>query len=245
MRTRVSTTSGVVAVGRATLQDVDFRRASFDHFLSEGATFVSCDFRGLVLEAKFQPLLSPRRQSVFRDCRFDATDLRALDPGQSRFERCSFEQARIDDWRCATAEFVDCSFAGAVAGVRFYGRPWGPTVPYLDPPRTVNAFHGNDFRRAELVETTFIRGIDISSQRWPEGEAYVRLDRLHHRIARAHAEIIRWRDLEERKDALALLESLSVLYGQQRDIFGRRGYPSSGVSPAVEERVWEILARDA
>lgn len=244
MRTRVSSLSGVVAVGRATLQDVDFRRASFDHFRSEGATFVSCDFRGLQLEAKFQPFFSTRRQSVFRECRFDGADLRALDPGQSRFERCSFEAARIDGWHCTTAEFVDCGFAGAVARVRFYGRPWGPTAQHLHPPRSLNAFRGNDFSRAELLDTTFVMGIDIGSQRWPEGDAYVRLDRIHHRIARAHAQIIRWKDLEERKDALALLESLSVLYGQQREIFSPRGYPRTGVSAAVERRVWEILARD-
>ena len=245
MRTRISSVAGVVAVGRATLADVDFRRASFDHFLSEGSTFVRCDFRGLRLGEKFQPLFGARAQSVFRECRFDGADLRAIDPGQSGFERCSFEEARIDGWQCATAEFVDCRFAGPLFEVRFYGRPWGPAAQHLDPVRSVNAFRGNDFSRAELVDTTFVMGIDISSQRWPEGDAYVRLDRIHHRIARAHAQIIGWKDLEERKDALSLLESLSVLYGQQHEIFGRRGYPRIGVSPAVEQRVWEILARNA
>ncbi len=234
---------GLIALGGGELAEVDFRRASFEHFHSGGCTFVACDFREMVLDAKFQPLFGTRRQSVFRRCRFEGADLRAIDPGQSRFEECSFEHALLDGWGCGATEFVGCTFAGSLRGVRFYGRPWGAAAQRLDPPRTANAFHGNDFSRSELVDTIFMSGIDIGAQRWPSGAEYVRLDRLHYRITRAHAQLVRWKDLDERKEALALLEALSERYGQQTEILTRRGAERSAARPAVARRVWELLER--
>lgn len=243
MRARVEAPAGLIAVAGGTLTDVDFRRAAFEHFLSGGCTFIACDFRGMTLDAKFQPLFGLRRQSVFRACRFDGTDLRVIDPGQSRFEACSFDGARIDGWRGTATEFVDCAFSGPIVGVRFYGRPWGTRAHDLDPRRTMNAFRGNDFSAAQLVDTLFVMGIDVAAQRWPSGPEYIRLDRIHHRITRAHSQIVRWKDLDERKEALALLEALSERYGHQTEIFTRRGTERSDASAAVEDRVWEILAR--
>ena len=47
----------VVALHRATITAVDFRRARFDKFTLGGCLFDRCDFRGLKLDRRLAPLL--------------------------------------------------------------------------------------------------------------------------------------------------------------------------------------------
>lgn len=233
----------VLLLQHVVLEDVDFTRATFDELRAGGCVLVRCDFRGLAFEPKHQPLLSAHPQTVFRECRFDDADLRSVHPGQARFERCSFIDARLDGWTSYCAEFVDCRFAGQIVGARFHGRPWGPEAEALDPPRSANEFRGNDFRGAELAQTLFVDGIDVLTQAWPERDEYLYLDRIHERIARAHAEIIRWRDMDARAAALAMLQATAVVYARQSEILVRRGDPPVPTPPAVEARVWKSLER--
>ncbi len=233
----------VLAFDRAVLEEADFTRAAFDELRAAGCVFARCEFRGVVFEPRFQPLFSGRPQSVFRECVFDGADLRRVHPGQARFEGCSFLGANLEGWTAYCAEFVECRFSGKIARARFYGRPWGPEAGALEPQRTVNEFRGNDFRAAELVQTAFVNGIDVLAQQWPEREDYLYLDRIHQRITRAHAEIMRWRDIEGRKSALAMLQATSILYSRQREIIVRRGEPPVPTPPDVAERVWDSLER--
>jgi uncharacterized protein YjbI with pentapeptide repeats len=226
---------------QATLEEIDFRRVAFDHFASDGCLFLRCDFRETRLDRKFQPLFAGKRQSIFRECRFEGADLRKMDPGHARFERCVFDDALIDGWNSTCAEFVECHFAGPIVRSKFHGRPWGPSAQRVQPARALNEFRANDFRKAELRETAFVMGIDVSAQLWPEGPEYVHLDRLHQRMTKAHAEVIRWADLDARKDALAMMQAISVLYAQQKDIFLRTDDLRASSSWEVEEKVWQIL----
>jgi len=230
-------------LSRVTVRDVDFRRVSFDQFAPEGCTFEHCDFSGQTLDRRYQPLFTSRKQSVFRDCRFDDADLSGVRPGQARFERCTFDNAKIDAWESFTAEFVDCHFAGRVVNARFYGRPWGAHAEQLDPARTVNAFTGNDFRKAELVGVTFIHSIDVKKQHWPEGPEYVTLDRIHQRIAKTRLGVLEWRDHAARQEALDMLQAASLLYAHQMTVIGRRVEERWSATPATQERVWDALAR--
>ena len=102
--------------------------------------------------------------------------------------------SKIDAWESFTAEFIDCVFAGRLRNVRFYGRPWGAAADKLDPARTVNAFSGNDFRKADLVGAIFIHGIDVKKQLWPASTQYVILDRIHQRIAKVRVGVLEWSD---------------------------------------------------
>jgi pentapeptide repeat protein len=233
---------GVLMLSRVTVRDADFRRVTFDQFAPEGCTFEHCDFSGQTLDRRYQPLFSSRRQSIFRDCKFDGADLTGVRPGQARFERCTFDNAKIDSWESFTAEFIDCRFAGRVVNVRFYGRPWGANADHLDPARKVNAFYGNDFRRADLVGAIFIHGIDIAKQRWPDGAQYVILDRIHQRIAKVRVGVLEWRDHQARQEALDMLNSASLLYAHQMTVIGRRVEERWTATPAVQERVWDALA---
>ena len=234
---------GVLMLSRVTVRDADFRHVTFDQFAPEGCTFEHCDFSSQTLDRRYQPLFSSRRQTIFRDCRFDEADLTAVRPGQARFERCTFDNAKIDAWEAFTAEFIDCHFAGRVVNVRFYGRPWGSTADRLDPVRKVNAFTGNDFRKADLVGVTFIHGIDIAKQQWPAGPQYVILDRIHQRIAKARVTVLEWRDYPQRTEALDMLQACSLLYSHQMTIIGRRVEERWTAAPAVQERVWDTLER--
>jgi pentapeptide repeat protein len=230
-------------LSRVVVRDADFRRVTFDQFAPEGCTFERCDFSGQTLDRRYQPLFSSRRQSLFKDSNFDGADLTGVRPGQARFERCSFENARLDAWESFTAEFIDCRFAGRVLNVRFYGKPWGAGADKLDPARAVNAFSGNDFRKADLVGVTFIHGIDIRKQKWPEGTQYVILDRIHQRIAKARLGVLEWRDHHQRQEALDMLQAASLLYAHQMTVIGRRVEERWSATPAVQERVWDALSR--
>ncbi|HZP96040.1 MAG TPA: pentapeptide repeat-containing protein [Candidatus Limnocylindria bacterium] len=234
---------GVLMLSRVTVRDADFRHVTFDQLAPEGCTFEHCDFSGQTLDRRYQPLFSSRRQSIFRDCSFDGADLTGVRPGQARFERCSFDGARIDAWESFTAEFVDCRFAGRLVNVRFYGRPWGANAEHLDPDRTVNAFTGNDFRKADLVGVTFIHGVDIGKQLWPGGGQYVILDRIHQRIAKTRLGVLEWRDHKARQEALDMLQAASLLYAHQMTVISRRVEEHWAATPAVQERVWDALAR--
>jgi hypothetical protein len=233
---------GVLMLSRVTVRDADFRHVTFDQFAPEGCTFERCDFSRQTLDRRYQPLFSSRKQSVFRDCSFEGADLTGVRPGQARFERCNFENAKIDAWESFTAEFIECRFAGRVVNVRFYGRPWGANAEHLDPARKTNAFTGNDFRKADLVGVTFIHGVDIGKQKWPEGAQYVILDRIHQRIAKTRLGVLEWRDHKARQEALDMLNSASLLYAHQMTVIGRRVEERWTATPAVQERVWDALA---
>jgi hypothetical protein len=226
---------------RIQVSDVDFARATFDRLSPSGCTFVRCDFRTATIDRRLTPLFKARHQNVFRECRFDGADLRSIDPGPSRFESCVFDGADLRGWNATTAEFVDCHFAGRVERVRFYGRTWGMTDD-LVPARTLNAFRGNDFRGAEFVDVVFLMGIEIDKQRWPNGDDYVRLDRIHQRLTRGHATILRWKELSGRGEALAMMQELSLLYRQQNEVIARRTDPRRATTPEIQEKVWNTLA---
>ncbi len=235
--------TGLVLMQHATMADVDFSRATFDRLAPTACTFARCDFRTVPLDRRMQPLFKSRPRNVFRECRFEGADLRGIDPSASRFERCAFEGADLSGWNAVAAEFVECRFAGRLSHVRFYARPWGPTAADIEPHRTTNEFRANDFRGADLVDVAFLMGIDVGAQRWPESEEYVRLDRIHQRLTRGRVEILRWKDLEARGEALEMVQQLSFLYMQQNDVVARRAEPGVRTQPEVQQKVWQTLAR--
>jgi len=236
------TDTGVIMIGRATIEGVDFRRASFERFAPSECLFLGCDFRGLVFDGRLQQVFSSRIQSVFRECRFDDADLRRAGPGQSRFERCTFDGARIEHWTSLCGEFVECHFAGPIVDAKFYGRPHGAAAGRLSPSRRRNEFRGNDFSHTELFDTAFVHGITFADQIWPDDAAHVRLDRLHARLERGRVEVMRWTDHEARQEALQLLLELSARYGEQTEIIRRRVDPRAGVSTTAQLQLWEMLA---
>lgn len=230
----------VVALHRATISDVDFRHARFDKFTLGGCMFDRCDFRGLKLDRRLAPLFVALPRSVFRNCNFDGADLRRALLGQSRFERSTFDDARIDGSHAETAEFVDCRFAGPLDGVTFYGVPSGPEAKRLDPRRRRNEFRGNDFRDAELLDVAFVADIDMDVQRFPDDEMHVRVEDFQRRLGKGSAEVKHWYE-RERAPALAMLATLAARWRDQDVVVARRWTPRIKASDRVQARVWELL----
>jgi len=230
----------VVALHRVTLTAVDFRRARFDKFSLGGCLFDRCDFRGLKLDRRLAPLLVALPRSVFRDCRFDGADLRRALLGQSRFERCSFDDATIDGSHAEAAEFVDCRFAGPLDGVTFYGSPVGPEAKRLDPPRRRNEFRGNDFRDAELLDVAFVAGIDMTLQRFPDDELHVRVEGFQRGLGKARTDIKSWYE-RDRVPAMAMLATLESRWRDQDIVVARRWTLRIKAPDRVQARVWELL----
>lgn len=232
-----------------TVEEVDFQRAQFGDFNKEkyggfyarGSLFVRCDFR----RAKFdQGMLSHKPQTTFRECRFDGAELwersqrQTISVGQTRFERCTFDGAKIRGWFSHEADFLDCHFAGKIDRCRFFGRPPAQRG-FLDPPRDVNEFRGNDFREADLIWTTFEYGIDIGAQLWPESDAYIRFDRARERLGRIRPRVESWPDEEERKALVVELQLLEEL--KQDEIFARRHEPDERIPLSLKDKLWELL----
>jgi len=230
----------VVAMTRATLRGVDFRKARFDRFALASCLFLSCDFRAIHFDKRWQPLFAARPQNVFRDCHFDGADMRRVRPDQARFERCTFDDAALDGWRTEAAEFIGCRFAGTPGKVVFYGKPNASLARTLDPVRKRNDFAQNDFRDADLDDVVFTAGILVSAQRWPSQERYVILDHFPRRMARAKEEIVRWDVQEERIAGLDMLKQLSMRFRDQTEIIASR-VSASGPAARVQTRVWAAL----
>jgi len=163
--------------------------------------------------------------------------------GNARFEQCDFSGARIEEWTSSIAEFIDCRFAGKLLRCKFWGRPWGPLGEALRPKRQRNEFRGNDFRDAELDDCSFVGGIDVSAQLWPNSPQYIRLTRLRERIAAAAREIASWPIGPERKDAEVMLTVLSEPSELEQDeaLFRKGNLP---MAAETQERVWSLLERD-
>ena len=169
--------------------------------------------------------------------------MRQVTPEGTRFEKCSFDDARLDGWTPVRAEFVECRFAGKVVSVTFSGRPAGPGSTRIDPVRSKNDFRGNDFRDAQLIDTVFVFGIDLEQQRWPIGDDYVRLDKFLRRLERARADVLTWDAGEARTEALAMLQALAQRWQDQREIIVLRVSPAVNAARRVQNRVWDLLER--
>jgi hypothetical protein len=231
--------NGQVSFQRATIKKVDFRDTRWDDFRSTDSAFVECDFRAARFgHAVFGSVLG---QTTFLHCRFDGADMRETRPGAARFEACQFDGAKIENWLSFLAEFVECHFAGRLIGSIFSGRPWGPGADRLKPPRLINEFRRNDFREADLVDCSFVRGIDISEQQWPVSDLYISFDRAQDRIREARSIISSWGDGATRDAALLMLDVYSSAgYEEQNQVFTRRDNLTS-TPPAVRATVWNLL----
>jgi len=219
-----------VVFERARAREVDFSKLVFATFTAERSVFDRCDFESATI--RYGPL--GLGGSVFRECRFDDADLRGVDPGEARFERCTFDGARITKWMTHCAEFVACRFATRIVDSVFSGTPRN-----CSGRRKRNEFEGNDFSRAELVDTVFVGGIDLDAQKLPAGDEYVRISDARKRLERARAAMEEWEDAEERRLALAEIATLETFADDQNELFVRRA--DADLPAPVARRLWALL----
>jgi hypothetical protein len=161
-------------------------------------------------------------------------ELRGVDPGEARFERCTFDEAKIAKWMTHCAEFVECRFATRIVDSVFSAAPRNCSVR-----RKHNEFKGNDFSRAELVDTVFVGGIDLDDQKLPAGDGYVRIRNAQDRLDRARASVEEWEDPDERRLALVEIEALSRFAEDQEELFVRR--EDADLPASVARQLWSLL----
>jgi uncharacterized protein YjbI with pentapeptide repeats len=180
-----------VSLVGARLRDVDFSRIRFSSFLAYDTVFERCDFTrtwfskvlfgatgygGTRWDEQHWP------ETVYRDCVFVRTKIPARAFfGNAHFERCVFDHAGQHGWRFGDqpAQFVDCTFRGRIRFCIFDGVPQRHLTAL---GRDRNAFTGNDFTGAELVDSVF-QHIDLRAQIWRGAPAQALLDRFDQRVA--------------------------------------------------------------
>ncbi|MBP2329517.1 hypothetical protein JOF56_009902 [Kibdelosporangium banguiense] len=149
------------------LENEDFSNRRLRELVVAAATLVRCDFsRTRVAGGEFGGGFEP---SEYVECVFDGCRVKNVLPGRATFIGCSFRDVTIQNLRCHEAQFIDCVFTGLLRTVTFSAVPW--STERLG--RTRNAYHGNDFAGARLMDVAFRGGIDLDRQRLPEGPEYV------------------------------------------------------------------------
>jgi hypothetical protein len=196
----------------------DYSARKIGHFEASECTFTNCNFTRMQID--YVSFASGTGPTIYQDCRFDFSRMREAVGGPARFERCSFENVRIDLLRCEATEFVDCRFSGRLHGY-FNGTPQDDWRARLR--RDKNEFSGNDFSRAEICDVSFRTGIDLSLQNLPiapEKYFYSRRPELCIRTVREKA--LAWRpdDAEKRREVFSFIQVLEwELEGGQKELF--------------------------
>jgi len=221
----------------ADFEQVDFSGTRIDDFVAERSTFRACDFSRMRIGAG---TMGADARTAYIECHFDRARLAGVDALFARFERCSFDHADLKQFSAVNAEFVDCHFAGRVESVGFAGAPDPNLAHWIREVRTKSEFRGNDFTQAELIDCTFGRGVDLSAQKLPESNAYIRLDRIRERIPRTRAKVSTWQDDRAREEALLMLRLYEMGSGTQDELFARRD--DMKMPPQIRDRVWELLS---
>jgi len=213
----------------AQARKIDFSDQAIDNFGAFGTEFDECDFSGVSFGGG---VLGHVPQVIYRRCRFKGADLRDCSPLWARFENCDFSHARVDDWQATEAEFVECTFAGRLLGVKFSGRArQDPKAPYR-PPRTVNQFARNDFSGAELIDCSFSRGIRVTDNTMPAGPDYVLVVGAVKKLRAARDQVLIWPESEKQRKALIWLDVYSRWgYEDQDELFVR----TDEIAPGLRE----------
>ena len=218
----------------------DITGQTLESFVSIGSTFEQCRFdRARLTSMSFG---SGTQTSLYRSCTFDGARFDMFAAGFARFEDCSFRDVRIRNWQCTAVEMVNCTFTGRLTGSYFHG-----TVPDDERQytrRVHNEFHGNDFSGAELYDSDFRSGIDLTRQRLPDGPQYLYIADAPRVIAEVRRRVTAMEDLEQRKELMPLLKVYEpiVAAGQQQLLinltsWGKRQLPAVAQFQEIVEAV--------
>jgi hypothetical protein len=186
------------------IKNSDFSGKSFNQLSVAESRLEKCDFRNVkIKDASFG---GGRRRSTYIDCNFDGARISFGTAGNARFVHCSFENVDLRDWCCFAVELIDCSFGGTLRHSYFNG-----TLGVMEQRlfgRETNEFHGNDFSGLDLIDVAFRSGIDLAQQRLPTGANYLYVPNAAEAVQRARLDVMRWTNLAERDDGIALIRSL-------------------------------------
>ncbi len=155
----------------------DYSGLRLEYFSAYGCRFERCCFDGVKFD--MMGVGAGMEQSVYVDCSFDQARLRMHPGGFARFERCTFSNVNIREWRVNPCDLIDCLFTGTIRKSMFYGQLDSEIrrERFRDAGiEVVNKIYGNDFSGAKLLDVSFRGGVDLRLQRLPEGPDYLYID---------------------------------------------------------------------
>ncbi|GLY77065.1 pentapeptide repeat-containing protein [Actinoallomurus iriomotensis] len=242
-----------VSFARARMVDVDFSGLRLFRFAAHDSVFERCDFSQAAFDnVSFGATAADGRwdrgtwpATLYRECVFART---RIPPqaffGNARFERCVFDGARLRDLiHTHTAQFVECRFRGKIQDANFWGRPTKHTAAL---GRDRNAFTGNDFTGADLIDVGF-RHIDLHAQRFPGLPDYAVLDRVDQRVKGALAAMADWPDGEVKTKAARSLRfqaDWAIAYNNGHAVVSRN-WVDRRLPPDVRDQIFWMLVGDS
>lgn len=214
-----------VTVDHEELQAAEFSGRKLKTLTVIGSRLTACKFEKMRIEGC--ALGAGKEVSEYIGCSFDGSDMRMGVGGYARFESCSFQNTRVEDWFCFAVEMVDCSFSGRMVGSFFNGRPRDDQQSAVKRKR--NDFYGNDFSKMKLEDVAFRTGIDLERQKLPTGAEYIYLRDAETAVRNARAEILEWKDLELRKLSMSWIKTMDeeIQNGQRQMLLRADDYPKS------------------
>ncbi len=148
-----------------TYKGADWSGQDLSHLVPVGCRFESCRFENAtLLDVTFG---GGGEDSLYIGCSFDRSTIEAAAAGNARFVSCTFRDVDILELFASCIEMIGCEVSGIVRKAVFNG-----TVPEDRARRlgrTRNAFEGNDFSKARLIDVGFRTGIDLTRQSLPPG----------------------------------------------------------------------------
>ncbi|MEU8082527.1 hypothetical protein AB0B57_02675 [Micromonospora sp. NPDC049101] len=243
---------------------VDFSGQGLTGLVGVGARFERCRFDGL----RFQDVAlgAGMELSQYVECSFDGAVLTGV-AGYSRLVGCTFRDAEIRDLTAGHLELVDCVFTGRIRSTTFWGILPGSAERFasdlaflarqgrVEPPgyrelvlRESNEFHGNDFSAADLVDTAFRFGVDLTRQRLPGGPDYLYVPNAEAALHRALS-LLADRpadDVNARVErSLRRMLDREVGNGQRQLLFREADYKSRGALKPHNQLMFELLRQAA
>lgn len=133
------------------------------HFVAVSSRFTACEFRRLrISQGSFGGGFGT---SSYKNCVFDACDIRMIAPGRATFVGCHFRDIRLVGWICHEVEFVDCSFSGQMKRMIFNAALSSRDRSSLSRER--NRYENNDFRQCRFEDVSFRGGILLMPELLP------------------------------------------------------------------------------
>lgn len=226
-----------LVIDHESLSGEDFSGRKYQKLTATGSRFEGCRFEKMRLgNASFG---AGKETSEYIECSFDGTSVRYVGGGYERFVRCTFHNVDLREWYGWSTELIDCSFSGRLRGGIFSGAVREDDQSIVR--RRMNEFHGNDFSGMSLEDVGFRNGIDLSQQKLPSGPGYLYLPDAELAVRRARADVITWRDLERRREAMILINNLEedIRNGQKQLFLRLDDYEKA--TRDVDEAVFALL----
>ncbi|WP_111178559.1 pentapeptide repeat-containing protein [Nonomuraea aridisoli] len=222
----------------AEIKDGDFSLRKLTHItVTDGSVLTRCTFQGSLITAG--GLGDGGAPSIYKNCNFDGCKIERTIPGHARFVACSFNGATIQNMQFLDAEFIDCVFDDAlIRDVVFDADKWD-----ADPSETpAYRYHNNDFSSARLRNVSFRGGIDLDSQKLPQGEGYLLIRNAGRALTAATREIQTWESESCRTSAdisLGVLQRNAAR--KQKNLFIEKEFIAQGLTPECTYRLIQAL----